>query len=110
MLVVLRLEIEERNHAAHLDCLELDDAPALGQRLGRGFEDADHPQAGLAVGRAASVLLDAVDELPQLEAERLGHVELRRPHVAGAVADQHLIASSRRCRCAALPFSVMPLS
>ena len=35
---------------------------------------------------------DAVDEMLASVLQRLGHVELRRPHVAGAVADQHLVA------------------
>ena len=36
-------------------------------------------------------MVDAVDEVLAFDAQRLGAVELRRPHVAGAVADAHLV-------------------
>ena len=47
------------------------------------------PASPSVVGVAPSA--DAVDEVRRLDAERLGHGQLRRPHVAGAVADEHLI-------------------
>ena len=70
---------------------ELHDATTVGHGSGCGFQDADHPQPGVAVGQRCPALLDARDELLQLDAERLGDLQLGRPHVPGTVADEHLI-------------------
>ena len=71
--------------------------PRSAQRLGGGLENADDAQPGLPVGRAASSACSMQStNCCSLDAERLGDVELRRPHVAGAVADQHLVDASRR--------------
>ncbi len=43
-----------------------------------------------SVSRRLAVL-DAIDEVLALDAQRFGDGELRRPHVAGAVADAHLL-------------------
>ena len=76
----------------HADRLELDHAAVVAQRLGRRLEDAHDAQAGLAVGNRRLLLLDAGRRTPcSSTAERLAHVQLRRPHVAGAVADAHLV-------------------
>src|ERR1043166_5366094 len=65
--------------------------PAVVDRLLRGFEQADDSQAGLAVGDGRARVLYRIQELGADVVQRLGRVELRNPHVAGAVADQSLV-------------------
>src|SRR5689334_10916659 len=68
-------------------CLKSDDFATLAERLLGGFEEPDDPQTGHAVVHRRAVVDDAVDEVIELGLERLGLLHLRRPHVAGPVAD-----------------------
>ena len=60
-------------------------------RAGRGLDQLHDAQAEPAVGLRHLAVLDAIDEMLALDAQRLGARELRRPHVAGPVADAHLV-------------------
>ncbi len=92
---VLRLQIDEGNHAAFLLSSILTVSPLRRtlrriDRLHR-FDHLDDAQAELPVGHRRLAVHDAIDEVRAFDGQRLGARQLRRPHVAGAVADAHLL-------------------
>src|SRR5690606_13151214 len=64
---------------------------AAAHRIGSGFNQLDHTYAESAVRLRSLPVADAVDEMFSFDAQRFRSVELRRPHVSGAVADAHLM-------------------
>ncbi len=110
MRLVLGLQVEERDHAAHLAWLKFDDAPRCASDAVAASRIATTRRPAWPSVSGVRPLLDAVDELRELDAERLGHVELRRPHVAGPVADQHLVDRFVAAVWAVAVRAVMPLS
>ena len=71
--------------------LDVDGLAPSAHRAGGGLDQLDDAQAEMAVGLGWLAVLDAVDEVLAGDAERLGRVQLRRPHVARPVADAHLV-------------------
>src|SRR5262249_39031258 len=63
---------------------------ALGHRFRGGFEDAHHAPAGMDVAQGLLGIVNAVDEMLGQGGQGLGTLDLRRPHVAGAIADSLL--------------------
>ena len=66
-------------------------SPRASHRAGGGFDSSTTRSPSWPSVIGAFVLLDAVDEVLGFDAQRFAVVELRRPHVAGAVADPHLV-------------------
>src|SRR5882672_2541285 len=59
----------------------------------RGFEQPHHAQARRAVVDGRLVLHHAIEEIPELDLQRFGRIDLRRPDVAGAIADEQVVES-----------------
>src|SRR5689334_5862314 len=71
--------------------LKLNQPAAIAKRsLGR-LDQVYHAQTGWSTRFRLLVVLDAVDEMKRFGLERFRVVELRRPHVAESIADQHLV-------------------
>ena len=79
--------------ALHVD----DFAPAPHRVRGR-LDYLDDAQSEIAVGLRGFRMVDAVDEMLAFDVQRLGTVQLGRPHVARAVADPHLLDLRRIVR------------
>src|SRR5438876_780927 len=71
--------------------IQLDHPAPRCHRRGCGFEDAHHSQSGVAIGERRLMTIDAFNEMLQLTSQRLGQIQLRRPHIAGPVPNEHLI-------------------
>src|SRR5690348_16770652 len=74
--------------------IQLDESAAIRQRAGGGLQDAHHAIPGPAIRDGPAALPHAVHEVSRLGAERLRQPQPGGPHVAGAVAYQHLEAAS----------------
>src|SRR5262245_11433033 len=77
--------------------LQPDDSAAILQRLLGGFEQADDAEAGLAVVGRGPAFENAIHEISKLEGQRFRRVDIRRPDVSGAVADQQVIDALTIC-------------
>src|SRR3954451_5327095 len=64
--------------------------PRVQRRLS-GFEEIDDRQTSDAIVDRGAIVPDAVDEVIELDLQRLGLFNPRRPHVARAVADQQVV-------------------
>src|SRR5215475_14369632 len=71
--------------------LQIDGFALAAHRARGGLDELDDTQSELAVRFGDLTVFEAVDEVLRLDAQRLGQVELRRPHVARPVADTHLL-------------------
>src|SRR4026208_1746244 len=60
-------------------------------RARRSLDQLHDTQTEPAVGNWQLRILNAVHEMFSFDAQRLRTIELRRPHVAGPVADSHLV-------------------
>src|SRR3954452_2852228 len=71
--------------------LKVDSFAASAHGTDSGFDERDdaHSAETIRFGRGHTV--DAIDEVLGPHLERLGAVELGRPHVTRAVADAHLV-------------------
>src|SRR5438105_12309648 len=78
----------------HASPIELDGTASFGEGAGRRFQDGHGSKAGMAVGQRSPVLANALREVLDLRAERLGEAESRSPHVSGPVADHHLVPTA----------------
>ena len=68
---------------------------AVSHRFIGGFQDANDAQSGHAVIKGSFIFVDAFQEIGRFGAQRFDLFHLRRPHVAGAVADQQLVQAAR---------------
>src|SRR6267154_2949100 len=75
--------------------VEFNYAATARHGLGGGFQHADDAETGFAVGLRPSRVVNAINEMRRFGLERFGNLNLRRPHVAGAIAREHLMLGSR---------------
>ena len=56
-----------------------------------GFKQTDDTQTGIAAVLRRPVVDDTIEKIPKLEFERFSRIDLWRPHIARAIADQQIV-------------------
>src|ERR1700761_6728680 len=77
---------------------ELDEPSAMLHRSGGTLEQAHDLQPSPAAGDGLTTGLDAIDKVLELYLERLGDIQLRGEHIAGAVSNHGAIDTVRSIR------------
>src|SRR5579863_648115 len=71
--------------------LEPYDLTSMTQGFIRRFEHADNSQSGMAVIEWLLVVLNAINKIGGFHLQSFDLLDIRRPHIAGAIADQLLV-------------------